>query len=177
MTKGKVLSTAAAMVLALTAFGVGGALADTYIVGYSQYANGFNGDPPLADRCFLIKVELRHPSISNRNTLDYNTYNRARSGPTCATAYSRPAGFLAVRGAFTYVGTISNPGRVCSSFGWVENNAATADFGIGAGVANPAAVCGVNGGGSYYASGSAWRIINGNKTVSQQRNTGNHFFP
>jgi hypothetical protein len=132
--------------------------------------------PPLSDRCFLMSILLRHPAQSQMHTVDYNTYNRARIGSSCTTAttlYPRPAGFLAVRGSFVKASG-SSPG-VCRSFNFVENNAETADFGIGAPVTNPSADC--NGPGNFYAAGQAWRIINGNKTFSDNFATNNHYFP
>lgn len=177
MTKKRVVILILALLVQLGAFSVGSALADTYSVGYSMYANGLNGNPPLSDRCFYIKVELRHPSVSQSYTLDYNTYNRSRWQSGCTQAYSRPASYLAVKGSFVYIGTITSSGGVCSYFNWVTNNASTADFGIGAGVANPANTCAGGSGGTYHAAGNAYRIINGNTTYAGTYTTNNHYFP
>lgn len=163
-----------ALMFGATFFG-GWASAHTLTVaGY--YANGLEGEFPLPDRCFHITVELRHPALSGFHTIDYNTYNRSRSGSSCNVLYSRPPDYLAVRGAFIWNGVGNNDGKVCASFDWVDNDDYTATFAVGAGYFDPNGACAGGQGGGFYARGNAYRLINGDITASGFYGTSNHGF-
>jgi len=153
-----------------SSFGLGVAAADTITIGYRRYATGYDGapNPPLPDRCWYIKPELRHPALNPSNTLDYNVYNRSRLiqgvGQNCPSTnpggvpYDRPPEYLQVTGQFIMNGA---GGGVCSYFNWIYNINTTADFAMGAPITNPGSTCGFGASRPYIVSGRAMRRLNG----------------